>query len=120
MRELDQPCNMPGSLDEPMKQEPPLLGRGSAGRAFKGYQLGGFPPKGARRLLDARIIGPKNLTAARGIETALVRLAVLRIPPQETVFRFSTEHADTAYAVLLRCHMLRMDCACKNRQSPTR
>jgi hypothetical protein len=110
---------MLGSRGVPMKQEPPVLVGGSAGRAFTGYQMGGFPPKGAP-LTGCENYGPKNVTAARGFETVLVRLAVLRLPPQETVFRFSTEHADTAFAVLSRCDMLRMDCACKIRQSPTR
>jgi hypothetical protein len=59
--------------------------------------LGGFPPKGAP-LTGCENNDPKNLTAARGIETALVRVAVLR-PLQETVFRFSTGHADSAFAV---------------------
>jgi hypothetical protein len=44
----------------------------------------------------------QSATAARGTETALVRLAVLRLPPQETVFRFSNGHVDSAFAVLLR------------------
>jgi hypothetical protein len=75
------------SLDQPKKQEPPVLDGGSAGRAFKGYQLGGFPPKGAP-LTGCENNGPKNLTAARGMETVLARVAVLRLPSAGNRFSF--------------------------------
>src|SRR5271166_7017539 len=78
MRELDQPCNMSGSLDGPMKQEPPVFRSGALRDApSRVYQLGGFPPKGAP-LTGCQNNGPKSVTATRGIETALVSLAVLR------------------------------------------
>ena len=54
------------SFDARMKQEPPIFGRGLCGRAFKGYRLGGFPPRGAPDTLRAAFEnnGPESAATA--------------------------------------------------------